>query len=97
MRDNLLSNHGALKGRSNDLIDWAAKGGILETHTKNGSAWSGLSDMDFISQHPRSQAYAFAPGVDAFNKKRAESILAADVVGGNHLTEDIKEKLRNIQ
>ncbi len=96
MRDNLLSNHGALKAKSNDLIDWAAKGGILEQHTKNATAWSGLSNMDFITQHPKSQAYAFLPGVDAFTKERAESILKADATAGNLLTEDIKKKLREI-
>ena len=94
MRDNLLSNHGALKAKSNDLIDWAAKGGILESHTTNATAWAGLSDNDFISQHPKSQRYAL--DVNAFDKARAQGILAADVVAGNVLTEDIKNRLRSI-
>ncbi len=95
MRDNLLSNHGALKAKSNDLFDWAAKGGLLESHTLNPTAWSGLSDKDFIGQHPKSQAYAL--NIGAFDKKRAESILAADAIEGNVLTEEIKARLRSIK
>ena len=95
MRDNLLSNHGALKAKSNDLIDWAAKGGILESHTTNPTAWSGLSDKDFIMQHPKSQVYAL--DVNAFDRARAQSILAADVIEGNVLTEAVKARLRNIR
>ena len=94
MRDNLLSNHGALKAKSNDLFDWAAKGGLLETHTLNPASWAGLSDKDFIGQHPKSQAYAL--NIGAFDKARAERILAADAIEGNVLTEDIKARLRSI-
>ena len=94
MRDNLLTNHGGIKAKANDIIDWAAKGGIMQTHTYNAKSWSGLSDKDFIGQHPKTQAYALAS--NAFTRERAQEILVADAIEGHVLTEDIKNKLRAI-
>jgi hypothetical protein len=94
MRDNLLSNHGALKAKANDLINWAAKGGLLKESTEDPSMWQGLSDNDFIGQHPKTQAHALK--THPFSKERAQRILTADAIAGNILTEDIKDQLRNI-
>jgi len=99
MRENMLSNHGALKAKSNDLIDWASKGDAakgfsLGDFTYDSKAWRGLSDKDFINQHPKSQLYAFK--AETFDADRARSILAADVIEGNVLTEDVKKRLNLI-
>ena len=94
MRDNLLDNHGALKAKANDILDWAAKGGLLQNTSYDPTMWAGLGDKDFIAQHPKSQVYALDAG--AFTRDRAQAILLADQIGGNILTEDIKERLRNI-
>lgn len=73
MRDNLLANHGAAKAKANDLIDWAAKGGILGSHTTSGKAWAGLSDEDFALQHATSQEWAINNG--GVSVERAKALL----------------------
>lgn len=94
LRENLLLHHAGLKAKSNDLIEWAAKGGTLESHTSSSGVWSKLSDKDFIAQHPFSQNHAL--DTQPFDKARAQRILEADLIEGNVLTEPVKARLRSI-
>jgi len=97
MRENLLANHGAIKAKSNDLIDWAAKGEgkSLEDFTYDGKAWLGLSNEDFILQHPKSQAHALDQRTGAFDAARAISMLD-DKILRQKIAPDIIARLNEI-
>lgn len=62
MRDNILYNHGALKAKYNDLIEWGAKGAKTSSHRDitPDKTWSGLSNEDFALQHAKSQLQRLA-------------------------------------
>ncbi len=93
LRDNILSNHGSIKSSGNDLVEWAAKGDLLNGHTTSAAMWDGISDKDFIGQHSKAQERAIASGAYR-NLERVQGILAADKVAGNVLTLKVKNKLR---
>lgn len=92
LRENLLSNHPDVKAKGNDLTEWAVNGGLLSEHTSNAAMWAGLSDKDFIAQHPKAQTKAIDSR--AFDLSRVNEILEADRVGGNTLTKEVKNHLR---
>lgn len=95
MRENILSVHGGLKGKYNDLIEWGAKGDATSFTDISGlkKTWEGLSNEDFALQHAKSQARALdANGID---EKRAAEILD-DKLLRQKLIPDIIKRLNGI-
>jgi hypothetical protein len=95
MRENLLYNHGALKAKSNDLIEWAAKGATssFTDITFDPKPWAGLSDEDFVLQHPKSQLQAIAAKGVSFT--RAETLLD-DPILSKKVAPDVRKELNKI-
>lgn len=95
MRENILSVHGGLKGKYNDLIEWGAKGATTSFTDISGleGTWTGLSNEDFTLQHAKSQARAL--DANGISIKRATELLD-DKILRQRLTPDIIKRLNSI-
>lgn len=95
MRDNILYNHGALKAKYNDLIEWGAKGAktSFTEISRLDKTWSGLSNEDFALQHAKSQLRALSTG--AIGTERA-AILLDDPILRQKFAPDVLAVLNQI-
>jgi len=71
LRQNVVHNHSDLKGKSNDIMQQAVKGGNLLDHSNDKATWQGLSDDELAGQKKISLQFADSTGaIDAAQAKR---------------------------
>jgi hypothetical protein len=92
LRENLLRNHGGVKGTANDLMQQAITGARMSDVSADKKTWE-MSDEDLVHQKPASIELAIGSG--AISKEQAMRIVANDQLA-KHLDQTVRSKVEDI-